>query len=101
MAPIDSAMELEDAPPPTTARRKQRVPARYRLSMLCFFAAAFGYAQRYGLALAIVRMQAELGWDRSTQGLVLAAFYLGYTAVMLPAGYICALWGPLIDFCSE
>ena len=91
-------MELDTAPSAAHARsgprRRRLVLARYRLSILCFFAAGFGYAQRYGLALAIVRMQSELDWDRSTQGRVISAFFLGYMVAQLPAGYIAARVGP-------
>jgi MFS family permease len=87
-------MELDTEDSSRRSSRRQLVPARYRLAWLCFFAAFFGYSQRYGLALAIVRMQAELDWDRSTQGRVLAAFFLGYMLAQLPAGYIAARVGP-------
>jgi len=86
-------MELSVAREVTPARR-QLVPARWRLSIVCSFAGFFGYTQRYGLALAIVRMQAQLGWDRSTQGGVLAAFFLGYMVAQLPAGYAAVRFGP-------
>ena len=39
---------------------KVRLTTFTSLAIMCFFAAFFGYAQRYGLALAIVRMQAAL-----------------------------------------
>jgi MFS family permease len=93
-------MEVEAAAPggeasvTTVAAPSRLLPARYRLSIVCFFAAFFGYAQRYGLALAIVRMQVDLDWDRSTQGRVLAAFFLGYMVAQLPAGYAAARVGP-------
>ena len=61
---------------------------------MCFVSAFFGYAQRHGLALAIVRMQSENSWDRATQGRVLAAFYFGYMAAMIPAGLTAARFGP-------
>ncbi len=46
--------------------------------MVCFF---FGglilYAQRAGMAVGIVRMQSIFGWDKSQQGMLLSAFFLG------------------------
>ena len=41
-----------------------------------------------------MQMQAELDWDRNTQGQLLAAFYLGYMLAQLPAGFIAARFGP-------
>ena len=83
MAAVERA--TSDAP---SSPHRQIVPARYRLSVVCFFAAFFGYAQRYGLALAIVRMQAELDWDRSTQGRVLAALQEGEAAQRRETGHV-------------
>ena len=90
-----NTLDICEAPAPHV--RRQRVPARYRIACLCFFAAFFGDGQRNGLTLAIVRMQAELRWDRSTQGKLLAAFYFGYMAGQLPSGYIAARFGPRIS----
>lgn len=90
--PSSHAAASSSAPPPPSSH--QCIPARYRLAWLCFAAAFFGYAQRYGLALAIVRMQVDLDWNRSTQGQVLAAFFLGYMVAQLPAGYVAAHLGP-------
>ena len=89
----DSALELDAAPRAPSADRTC-VLARYRLAALCCCAAFVGYAQRYGLHLAIVRMQVDLDWDRSTQGRVVASFFLGYMVAQLPAGYVAAHWGP-------
>ena len=50
---------------------------RHAMAMSMFLGAMLAYAQRIGLPIAIVRMQPELGWDKSTQGSLLSSFYLG------------------------
>ena len=73
---------------------KFRLPRRYLLACMACTHAAISYGQRYALALAIVKMQASLDWSRHLQGQVLAAFFLGYMAAQLPAGWIAAKYGP-------
>ena len=50
---------------------------RHFMASVMFLGAMLAYAQRIGLPIAIVRMQPELGWDKSTQGSLLSSFYLG------------------------
>jgi MFS family permease len=51
-------------------------------------------AQRSAPAIAIVRMQAELDWDKETQGTVLSAFFVGYMTMQIPAGLCTHRLGP-------
>ena len=60
---------------------------RYLVAGLAAVAGAVMYSQRYGLAIAIVRMQSTFGWSRHTQGQILASFFLGYMLAQLPAGW--------------
>ena len=67
---------------------------RYLVAGLAAVAGAVMYSQRYGLAIAIVRMQSTFGWSRHTQGQILASFFLGYMLAQLPAGWFAARYGP-------
>jgi ACS family sodium-dependent inorganic phosphate cotransporter-like MFS transporter 5 len=58
-----------------------------------FAGAGFGYAQRAGLPVAIVRMQSEFSWDKQTQGSLLSAFYLGYFLLQLPGAALAHRYG--------
>ena len=71
---------------------RRRIPARYRLAGMCSLAAFFAYAQRNGLALAIVRMQSENGWDREVQGRVLACFFFGLSATTRSTGILLSIF---------
>jgi len=91
IASASTSIEIESATkaPPTFGRR-------FTISLLCATAAAISYAQRYGIAIAIVRMQSRLNWSRSIQGQILASFFLGYMVAQLPAGWAAARYGARI-----
>ena len=40
-----------------------------------------------------MRMQAELGWDKATQGVVMSGFWAGYAAMQIPGGWLTTRWG--------
>ena len=63
------------------------------LAAVMFAGAGFGYAQRAGLPVAIVRMQSEFSWDKQTQGSLLSAFYLGYFLLQLPGAALAHRYG--------
>jgi MFS family permease len=60
---------------------------RYQLAILSLVASAVCYGQRVGIAVAIVRMQVEMDWDREVQGQILAAFFAGYVLMQMPGGF--------------
>ena len=66
-----------DAASPTAGPSATGVGVRHAMACVMFLGAMLAYAQRIGLPIAIVRMQPELGWDKSTQGSLLSSFYLG------------------------
>ena len=74
-----------DAAPPTagpssgsaSTSTATALGVRHAMASVMFLGAMLAYAQRIGLPIAIVRMQPELGWDKSTQGSLLSSFYLG------------------------
>ena len=66
-----------DAASPTAGTSATALGVRHAMASVMFLGAMLAYAQRIGLPIAIVRMQPELGWDKSTQGSLLSSFYLG------------------------
>ena len=62
--------------------------------------AAYGGVQSYGqpadhlrdfqvnMSVAVIPMAAELGWSASDRGLVSSAFFWGYSATQIPAGWV-------------
>jgi MFS family permease len=67
---------------------------RYQLALVTFLCSMVCYGQRVGIAVAIVRMQVEMDWDRKLQGQILAAFFFGYVLMQIPGGFIATRWGP-------
>ena len=40
------------------------------------------------MSVAVIPMAEELGWSASDRGLVSSAFFWGYSATQVPAGYL-------------
>ena len=40
------------------------------------------------MSVAVIPMAAELGWSASDRGLVSSAFFWGYSATQIPAGWV-------------
>ena len=45
------------------------------------------------MSVALIPMANELGWSTAQRGFVSAAFFWGYAATQIPAGYICTKIG--------
>lgn len=39
-------------------------------------------------------LKAEFAWDKKLQGLILGAFFWGYTVMQIPSGYLSDVFGP-------
>ena len=80
----DASTELtglrEEEPVGSSRATRPKGMGERHVIMVCFF---FGglilYAQRAGMAVGIVRMQAIFGWGKGQQGMLLSAFFLGAT----------------------
>ena len=46
------------------------------------------YADRVNMSVASIPMQAELGWDETTKGLVMGSVFLGYISSQLLGGWL-------------
>ena len=71
-----------------------RSTVRYQLAFVTFLCSMVCYGQRVGIAVAIVRMQVDMDWDRELQGQILAAFFFGYVLMQMPGGFIATRVGP-------
>eukprot|EP01052_Picozoa_sp_SAG31_P058307 SAG31_NODE_17744_length_659_cov_1.183929_2_plen_61_part_01 len=52
------------------------------------------YGQRISVPIALVSMQAELDWNKETQGIVMTGFWIGYAAMQIPGGWLTTRFGP-------
>lgn len=88
--PQEEQKEREEAgeSAPARATRPHGCGERHVYATAMFTGAMVLYAQRAGMAVSIVRMQSVFGWSKETQGLLLSAFFLGYTALQIPTGLL-------------
>ena len=49
---------------------------RYRVALTAALGEAIVYGQRISVPIALVVMQAELGWDKEVQGIVMTGFWV-------------------------
>lgn len=45
-------------------------------------------AFKVNMSVAVIPMADELGWSATSRGIVQSAFFFGYTATQIPAGWI-------------
>eukprot|EP01125_Pyxidicula_operculata_P018585 TRINITY_DN6612_c0_g1_i2.p1 TRINITY_DN6612_c0_g1~~TRINITY_DN6612_c0_g1_i2.p1 ORF type:complete len:474 (+),score=79.03 TRINITY_DN6612_c0_g1_i2:49-1470(+) len=69
------------------------VPRRVIIGSLMFFAAVLEKFIRVALSMAIIPISAEYGWDKATEGLVLSAFFIGYTILQIFGGMAAGKFG--------
>ena len=51
------------------------------------------FIDRIAISIAIIPMAAENAWSASTQGVIMAAFFLGYLTLQIPAGMLADRFG--------
>jgi MFS family permease len=67
--------------------------ARGAIGLLIFGVWTVCYADRAIISLAVVKMEDEFGWSSSVDGLVLSAFFGGYTCTQILGGVLAARFG--------
>jgi ACS family glucarate transporter-like MFS transporter len=67
----------------------QRIPHRYRVSLLLFALTAITYMDRICISLVGVRIKSDMGLSNAQFGLVLGSFALAYALFEIPSG----MWG--------
>eukprot|EP01116_Phalansterium_solitarium_P019357 TRINITY_DN5368_c0_g1_i1.p1 TRINITY_DN5368_c0_g1~~TRINITY_DN5368_c0_g1_i1.p1 ORF type:complete len:495 (-),score=115.78 TRINITY_DN5368_c0_g1_i1:133-1617(-) len=101
-----AAFSVEDAPQGLQDHdfsRSDRVfwtrsylPTRYVAVFMHFLANVICYADRTNISVAILPMSAQFGWDNTTQGIIMSAFFYGYTAFQIPGGILSGRFGAKI-----
>lgn len=94
----------EELSPLTTANDLQRmaaaqqgtfckVPARLVLVGLSCLGLAISYADRSNIAIAIIPMSKEFGWNPAIEGAIFSCFFYGYMATQILGGYLADRFG--------
>ncbi|KAG0066566.1 hypothetical protein BGZ89_007139 [Linnemannia elongata] len=77
---------------PTTLRCI-RIPMRYWILILSGLGLMISYADRSNMAVAIVAIGTEFGYNKSQQGIILASFYFGYIVTPILGGTLSDRYG--------
>jgi hypothetical protein len=69
------------------------IPLRVFLVVLSCLGLAIGYADRSNIAIAIIPMSKEFGWNPATEGAIFSCFFYGYMATQILGGYLADRFG--------
>ena len=78
------------------ARRKKRSkgwPKRLNLVILFFSSNLICYMDRINISVTAPVIMEELGWDEAALGIILSSFFLGYTLLQIPGGWLADRYG--------
>jgi ACS family sodium-dependent inorganic phosphate cotransporter len=70
-----------------------RVSQRGILVALCFAAVFICYVDRVNISLAIGAMAHDFGWSKTTSGVVMSSFFIGYLLTQVPGGWLAGRFG--------
>jgi MFS family permease len=68
-------------------------PHRLRVVALCFAAIFLCYIDRVNISVAIIPMAKQFGWDKTAQGTVMSAFFIGYLLTQIAGGWLADRFG--------
>src|SRR5262249_39128665 len=71
-----------------------KTSVRYKVVWLCVTLYAITYMDRVCINMAAPVIAKEFGFDKVTIGLIFGAFYLGYSLLQVPAGWLADRIGP-------
>ena len=95
MSSVELQRLVADGDP--SAQHAERGPGggrvRYVLGALGCGAWIVAYSDRTNISLAIIAMDADLGFDSEVDGLVFGAFFCGYFCTQVLGGWAAARWG--------
>lgn len=81
------APTLDNASLPVSAR-KSRMPHRWRVVAMMALSFVLCNMDKVNMSVAVIPMASELGWSATDRGLVSSAFFWGYSATQVPAGWL-------------
>ena len=93
MSSVELQRLVADGPSAAAAQQAGRGRVRYVLGALGCGAWIVAYSDRTNISLAIIAMDADLGFDSEVDGLVFGAFFCGYFCTQVLGGWAAARWG--------
>src|SRR5262245_9076955 len=82
-----------------TLVRRLPWPKRIDVVVLSFVAMVIGLADRINISVAAPILMRERGWDTVQMGWVLSGFFIGYSFLMMPVGFIADRYSPKWILC--
>ncbi|EUJ25716.1 hypothetical protein MFLO_14873 [Listeria floridensis FSL S10-1187] len=64
------------------------------LLLILFIGYTCVYVDKYTIGISLVSVSQDLGFNPSEKGIILGAFFLGYTIMQIPMGYLSNRFGP-------
>ncbi|EUJ21437.1 Major facilitator family transporter [Listeria aquatica FSL S10-1188] len=79
-----------------TTEKEGRANQSFFLLLLLFIGYTCVYVDKYTIGISLVTISKDLGFDPSEKGIILGAFFLGYTIMQIPMGYLSNKFGSKI-----
>ncbi len=68
-------------------------PQRVNLVILFFSSNLICYMDRINISVTAPMIMKELGWDEAALGIILSSFFVGYTLLQIPGGWLADRFG--------
>src|SRR5512139_2966456 len=68
-------------------------PQRINLVILFFSSNLICYMDRINISVTAPTIMKELGWDEAALGIILSSFFVGYTLLQIPGGWLADRFG--------
>jgi len=78
---------------PSREKRAEGWPARINLVILFFTSNLICYMDRINISVTAPMIMKELGWDEAALGIILSSFFVGYTLLQIPGGWLADRFG--------
>lgn len=69
------------------------VPKRIQMVVLFFLSNMICYMDRINISVTAPLIMRELGWDEAALGVILSSFFVGYTFLQIPGGWLADRFG--------
>ena len=73
--------------------KPNRWPKRLNLVILFFTSNLICYMDRVNISITAPSIMKEYSWDEKTLGIILSSFFLGYTLLQIPGGWLADRFG--------
>ena len=91
--PTPSFMKNVMAPSKLPQKKAPGLPKRINLVILFFVANMICYMDRVNISVTAPVIMKEFGWNEAALGMILSSFFVGYTILQIPGGWLADRFG--------